>query len=50
MKKSNSGRKPLPEKQRKKPVTIYIPENKIASNGGIVEFRLKVIELINESL
>jgi len=48
MKKAKSGRKPIEDKKR--PVTIYIPESVIEANGGIVEFRSKVLELIAESL
>lgn len=44
--KSPAGRKPLPQEQKKKAVTIYLDGETIDRNGGINQVKLKMYDAI----
>ena len=49
-KRTNSGRNPLPDNKKKKPVAIWIEEYKIDALGGSEEVKLIMTRSVKEAL
>jgi len=46
--KSPAGRKPLPDKQKKRQICVYIDGETIDRNGGVEEVRRKMLESLRK--
>jgi len=48
--KSPAGRKPLPDKHKKRQICVYIDGETIDRNGGVEEVRRKMLESLINSI
>ena len=46
--RENAGRKPMPDRQVKKPITIYVSDEQVAKFGSRDDLRDILIDIVNQ--